>query len=197
MAFWGWQDDRWPCDQTGTLTSGASNYAFCHYGNQWGCGWDYYQYRVNGGPMRSYSGTLDVKAILDWLVNNKGMSRDLWVSRFEIGSEIGDNTSGKVTIKSITFEVNGVSKSPEFYDPTAIREQSRDVVKRKRENVIFPAGTPVEIVNLQGARRIVMIGSHARSAEEIGKNLPRGIYMMYGTDRNGSMPKKAVVVPVL
>ena len=68
MTFWGWEDGRWACDQTGTLSSGGNNYAFCHYGDQWGCGWKYYQYRINGGPMRSFSGTLDVKAILDLLV---------------------------------------------------------------------------------------------------------------------------------
>jgi hypothetical protein len=197
MTFWGWQDGRWPCDQNGSLTSGTSGYAYCHYGSQWGCGWDYHQFRVNGGPMKTYSGKLDVRAILDWFVANKGVSKDLWVSRFEIGSEIGDNTSGKVTIKKLTFEVNGVLKFPEFYDPTVIREKSSDRIVQNWKSAVFPARTWVDIVNLQGERIRRRTGTHSESAVELSKNLPRGIYMLYGMDSNGRMSKKAVVVPVL
>ena len=32
----------------------------------------------------------------------------------EVGSEIDDNTSGSVTVKNITFEVNGTSKTIEL-----------------------------------------------------------------------------------
>jgi hypothetical protein len=197
MVFWGWQDNRWPCDQEGTLNSGNNSYAFCHLGENWGCGWQYIQFRVNGGPMRNYSGSLDVKAILDWLVSNRGFSQDLWVSRMEIGSEIGDTTSGKVTVRSITFEVNGVSKSPEFYDPTAIRDKSPDLISRKRNAAIFPAGTSVEIVNMQGVRIMTQTGTCPRSVVELSRTLPKGIYLMYGIDRKGVRSKQAVVVPVL
>ncbi|MBN1761028.1 MAG: hypothetical protein JW863_22055, partial [Chitinispirillaceae bacterium] len=142
MAFWGWQDGRWACDKTGSLTAGSNSYRLCHQVDEgWGCGWRYIQFRVDGGPMRSYNGTLNVKAMLDWLALNLGVSRDMWVTRFEIGSEIGDNTNGKVTFKNLTFEVNGVSKSPVFRDPTAIRAQSREVIPRKGNTAMFPAGT--------------------------------------------------------
>jgi alpha/beta superfamily hydrolase len=57
---------------------------------------------------------VDAKALLDWLVSNYGYSRDLWVTRFEVGSEIDDNTSGSVAVKNITFEVNGTSKTIEL-----------------------------------------------------------------------------------
>ena len=53
-------------------------------------------------------------ASVEWLVTNKGYSRDLWVTRFEVGSEIDDNTSGTVTMRNLTFEVNGTSKSAQF-----------------------------------------------------------------------------------
>ena len=72
------------------------------------------QFRMDGGPSNGYSGRVDAKAFLDWLVNNAGFSQDLYVTRFEIGSEIDDNTSGRVTMSNLTFEVNGESRSAEF-----------------------------------------------------------------------------------
>ncbi|MBN2036350.1 MAG: hypothetical protein JW768_06370 [Chitinispirillaceae bacterium] len=197
MAFWGWQDGRWACDQNGTLTAGTNSYHLCHSVDIWACGWRYIQFRVDGGPMRTYNGTLNVKAMLDWLVTNKGMSRDLWVTRFEIGSEINDNTRGKITIKNLTFEVNGVSKSPEFRDPTAIEEKPSPLIPHKPHATLFPAGTSVEIVTMQGARKTVRTGAYPRSAAELGKNLPKGIYLMYRIDGKGAGSKKAIVVPVL
>ena len=195
MLFWGWSDGYWPCDQTGNLTSGASTFSLCHKADGWGCGWKYYQFRLNGGPKRTYNGKLDVKAVLDWFVNNAGMSRDLWVSRFEIGTEIDNNTSGKVTIKSITFEVNGVSKSPEFYNPTETRNIARNSASH-RKNALFPAGK-VAMVNLRGERRRVPASARVRSAEELGKHMSRGVYVMYGVDEKGNKSGKAMVVPVL
>ena len=198
MAFWGWQDGRWPCDQNGNLTAGTYGYHLCHRVDEgWGCGWRYIQFRVDGGPMRTFNGTLNVKAMLDWIVSNLGVSKELWVSRFEVGSEIGDNTKGKVTINDITFEVNGTSKSPEFRDPSAIRKKPRPLILQKPHNSMFPAGTSVEIVNMLGERKIVSIGSHPKNAALLGRNLPKGLYFMYGTDRRGVRTKNAVVVPVL
>jgi hypothetical protein len=52
--------------------------------------------------------------MIEWLVTNANYSRDLWVTRFEVGSEIDDNTAGSVTLRNITFEINGTSKSPQF-----------------------------------------------------------------------------------
>jgi hypothetical protein len=198
MAFWGWQDGRWACDQNGNVTAGDNSYRLCHKVDEgWGCGWRYIQFRVDNGPMRTYNGTLNVKAILDWVVSNLGVSREYWVSRFEIGSEINDNTSGKVTIKNLTFEVNGVSKSPEFRDPTTIKETPQPLAVQKPHNTMFPAGSWVEIVNMQGARKLVQTGTHQRNAVELGNNLPKGIYLMYRTDRKGVRSEKAIVVPVL
>lgn len=197
MTFWGWQDGQWPCDKTGNINAGSNGYALCHYGSGWGCGWNYYQFRVNGGPMRTYTGTLDVKAILDWFVNNQGLSKDLWISRFEVGSEISDNTSGKVTIKNITFEVNGVSKSPEFYSETANLKKPRDSDQVKLCNTIFPAGTSVEFVNMQGVRKTLRTGAASANIAQLSRNLPRGIYLMYSTDKKRLPLGKAVVVPAM
>jgi hypothetical protein len=197
MVFWGWQDGRWPCDQVGNVTSGGDNYVYCHHSDDWACGWKYMQFRLADGPKRTYNNTLDVKVILDWLVSNKGIPTDVWVTRFEIGTEIADNTKGKLTIKNLTFEVNGESRSPVFYDPTGIGEKPRESVSPKRHNGIFPAGTSVEIVNLQGVRKTVRTGTRSRSAAELSKSLPRGVYLMYTTDGKCVRSKNAVVVPVL
>ncbi len=118
ITFWGWQDGRWPCDTSGNVDSGGQSYRLCHQSDTWADGqWRYFQFWVDGGPKSSFSGTLDVKAFLDWLVNDWGYSRDLWVTRFEVGSEIDDNTRGTVTLDDVTFEVNGTSRSVQLAAP--------------------------------------------------------------------------------
>jgi hypothetical protein len=115
ITFWGWEDGRWPCDKSGTVQAGDRNYKLCHQVDNWADGqWRYFQFWVDNGPSRSFSGKVDVKTFIDWLVNNYGYSKDFWVTRFEVGSEIDDNTSGTATLKNITFEVNGTSKSLRF-----------------------------------------------------------------------------------
>jgi hypothetical protein len=114
IVFWGWQD-TWECDQTGNVTAGSKSYGLCHQSDQWAGGkWRYFQFRADGGSQRSFSGKVDVKALVQWLVTNKNYSQDLWITRFEVGSEIDDNTSGTVTMRNVTFEVNGTSKAARF-----------------------------------------------------------------------------------
>ena len=97
------------------MTAGDKAYSLCHQDDQWANGqWRYFQFRASSGSSNSYSGKVDVKAFLDWLVNTKGYSKDLWVTRLEVGSELDDNTSGSVTMQNVTFEINGVSKSAQF-----------------------------------------------------------------------------------
>lgn len=114
IAFWGWQDS-WACDKSGSVTAGDKTYSLCHQDDAWAGGkWRYFQFRVNGGPIQTFSGKVDVKAFLDWLVSTRSYSKDLWVTRLEVGSELDDNTSGSVTFKNVTFEVNGTSKTAQF-----------------------------------------------------------------------------------
>jgi hypothetical protein len=118
ITFFGWDAKQWPCDttMTGTVTAGDKSYGLCHQSDAWGTApnqWRYWQFRMNGGPSNSFSGKIDVKSLLTYLVG-KGYSTDLWVTRFEVGSEIADNDSGSVSFKNVTFEVNGTSKSPQF-----------------------------------------------------------------------------------
>jgi hypothetical protein len=114
IAFWGWQDD-WACDKDGEVTSSGKAWRLCHQDDAWAGGmWRYYQFRDTTGPQNTVNGTVDVKAFLDWLVNTRGFSPELWVTRIEVGTEIDDNTKGGVIMDNITFEVNGTSKSPEL-----------------------------------------------------------------------------------
>ncbi|HKU38741.1 MAG TPA: hypothetical protein VJR89_11360 [Polyangiales bacterium] len=112
IAFLGWKDD-WSCDQSGNVTSGDKTYGLCHQSDSWGSGWRYYQFRASS-PSNSYSGKVDLKAFLDYLVNSRGFSRDLWLTRIEVGSELDDNTAGTVTLKNLTFQINAESKSAQF-----------------------------------------------------------------------------------
>jgi hypothetical protein len=114
IAFFGWQDD-WACDQSGNVTSNGKAWNLCHQSDTWAGGmWRYYQFRAADGSQNTVDGTVDVKAFLDWLVNTRGFSPDLWVTRLEVGTEIDDNTKGGVLMDDITFEVNGTSSSPEL-----------------------------------------------------------------------------------
>ena len=115
IVFWGWETGRWACDKSGTVTAGNNTYQLCHQSDTWANGqWRFYQFNVVGGPLTSYSGTVDAKALIDFVVNTYGLSRDLWVTRFEVGSEIDDNTAGSVKVRNLTFTVNGTSKSVEL-----------------------------------------------------------------------------------
>ena len=115
IAFWGWQDGRWPCDIDGNVQAGDKSYRLCHQVDDWADGqWRYFQFWMDGGPSRNFNGRVDVKAFIDWLVNSYGYSPELWVTRIEVGSEIDDNTSGTVMLDNITFEVNGNSRSVEL-----------------------------------------------------------------------------------
>ncbi len=127
MTFWGWQPNRWPDsgEMPGPIgngggqevSSGGKNYKLWVQDDgwakqdKWPQGWRYFQFRDAGGSNNSFNGTLDVKAFLDYLVNTRGYSPDLWVTRLEVGSEIDDNTRGTVKMQGVTFEVNGQSRS--------------------------------------------------------------------------------------
>ncbi len=126
MTFWGWQSGRWPktpgsdgsatdASLTGkTLMSGGKNYTLWVQRDDWsGSKWRYFQFRTDASS-KSFNGKVDVKPLLDYLMSRPGYSSDFWVTRLEVGSEIDDLTTGSVTMKNITFEVNGQTRSPVF-----------------------------------------------------------------------------------
>lgn len=122
MTFWGWQSGRYPEPPNGmgptgngagdTVPAGDKQYKLEVQSDSWANGqWRYFQFRSTDGPSMSFSGKVDVKALIDYLVTKRGYSTDFYISRFEVGSEIDDLTQGKVTLDSITFEVNGQTRT--------------------------------------------------------------------------------------
>ncbi len=125
MAWWGWDQGRWPCDDTNmdgqndhpdSVQAGNKSYRLCHQSDTWADGkWRYYQFRAGDGTdgniSNNFSGTLDVKAFLNYLVTQRNYSQDLWVTRIEVGSEIDDLTNGTVSMNGVKFEVNGEERS--------------------------------------------------------------------------------------
>jgi hypothetical protein len=122
MTFWGWQNGRWPEPPGGMgpqgtgagneVQSGGKTYKLWVQDDNWASGqWRYFQFRANDGPQRQFNGTLDVKPFIDYLVNQRQYSPDFWITRLEVGSEIDDNTEGKVQMSGVTFEINGQSRS--------------------------------------------------------------------------------------
>jgi hypothetical protein len=124
MAWWGWDQGRWPCDDndmngqndfTDSVQAGNKSYRLCHQNDQWADGWRYYQFRAGDGTdsniSTNFSGTIDVKAFLNYLVTSRNYSPDLWVTRIEVGSEIDDLTNGTVSMKGAKFEINGEERS--------------------------------------------------------------------------------------
>ena len=100
--------------------AGSNTYQLCHQADLWGPAggqqWRFYQFNITNpmNPLTNYSGTIDAKVLTDWVVTNYGLSKDLWVTRYEIGSEIDDNTQGTVKIKQLTFSVNNTAKMIEL-----------------------------------------------------------------------------------
>ena len=127
MTFWGWENNRWPltgmtgqnspiCDIgcTNGLTAGDKTYDLIVQKDSWGSGWKYFQFRATGSPQTSFNGKVDVKKLIDYLVQKGGATQDMWLTRMEIGSEIDDDTKGSVKISNVTFSVNNEKRSPVF-----------------------------------------------------------------------------------
>ena len=123
IMFTGWQASRlqqtvgWPCDKSGTVTAGTTSYNLCHQSDDWSSGhWRFFNFNINQGPFSSWTGKMDVKALLDFVRSKySGFTDTMWLTRIEVGTEVDDNTSGTAQrIKNLTFEVNGQNRSFEF-----------------------------------------------------------------------------------
>jgi hypothetical protein len=115
MNWFGWSSDQYNWNGVlGSLEAGQS-YDLLHSDDHWPAGqaqqWKYRQYRLKN-PTKQFNGTVDVKKILDHLVG-EGWPSSLWIARFEVGTELDDGSAGTVTIKKITFEVNGQQRATE------------------------------------------------------------------------------------
>ncbi|HEY7376654.1 MAG TPA: hypothetical protein VIF57_31130 [Polyangia bacterium] len=119
ILFLGWENNRlsssaggWTCDKSGSLTAGANQYTLCHQSDTWANGqWRFFNFNVNGGPMKTFNGKVDVKAALNWVMSTyTGFTTDMWLTRIEVGTEIDDSTKGVVRINNLVFEVNGQTR---------------------------------------------------------------------------------------
>jgi hypothetical protein len=115
MNWFGWSSDQYNWNGVlGSLEAGQS-YDLYHSDDHWPAGqaqqWKYRQYRLKGST-KQFDGTVDVKKILSALTS-QGWPSDLWIARFEVGTELDDGSAGTVTMKKITFEVNGKVRSTE------------------------------------------------------------------------------------
>jgi hypothetical protein len=96
-------------DTQDTLNDGAHDYKLYVSSDNWGT-WGYYrQYRLDTHDGK-YSGKLDIGAFLRHYLNDEHWDGNLWVTRFELGNEVYQNSGGTTTFKSITFEVNGQTR---------------------------------------------------------------------------------------
>jgi hypothetical protein len=117
MNWFGWSSDQYNWNGVlGSLEAGQS-YDLYHSDDHWPAGqaqqWKYRQYRLKNAS-KQFNGTVDVKKILDHLVG-EGWPNSLWIARFEVGTELDDGSAGTVTIKKITFEVNGQQRATEVH----------------------------------------------------------------------------------
>lgn len=92
-----------------TLNDGIHTYKLYVSSDNWGS-WGYYrQYRLDTHDGK-YNGKLDIGAFLEHYVNDEHWDGDLWVTRFELGNEVYQNSAGTTTFKSVSFEVNGQTR---------------------------------------------------------------------------------------
>jgi hypothetical protein len=114
----------WTCDHSGSVTAGGASFNLCHQSDTWANSqWRFFNFNLSNAPQNNFNGTVDVKAILSWVMSNYasstatsggGMgsfSTSMYLTRIEVGTEIDDSTAGSVNISNLTFNINGTSKS--------------------------------------------------------------------------------------
>ena len=119
----------WTCESnhTGTVTAGGATFNLCHQSDTWANSqWRFFNFNLSNAPQNSFNGTVDIKAILNWVMSNYGsstatsgggmgsFSNSMYLTRIEVGTEIDDTTAGSVKISNLTFNINGTSKSATF-----------------------------------------------------------------------------------
>jgi chitinase len=111
MVFLSNSSDYYPqapeTDQT--LDDGAHSYKLYVSSDNWGT-WGYYrQYRLDTHDGK-FTGKLNIGAFLKHYVEQEHWDANLWVTRFELGNEVYQNTGGTTKIKNLSFEVNGQTR---------------------------------------------------------------------------------------
>jgi len=84
-----------------------------HTDSEWETWGPYRQWRIvdnNGvkGPLKSFKGIIDLKALLD---GDSGFKPEYWLTRLELGNETFQNSNGKTTVRLLRYIVNGISRT--------------------------------------------------------------------------------------
>lgn len=112
MVFFGNEAGYYPAEPKTDekVNDGEHEYVLYESRDDWGETKDqkYRQYRLSGGG-KTFNGKLNIGKFLQHYVE-QGWSKDLWLTRFELGNEVYTGAQGKTTIKSIAFTVNGESR---------------------------------------------------------------------------------------
>lgn len=91
------------------VQSAGKNYKLFESADDWG-DWGYYrQYRLDTQD-GAFNGELDIMPFLQRYLNEEGGNGEYYVTRFEIGNEVFQNSGGTTTFKSLSFEVNGETR---------------------------------------------------------------------------------------
>jgi hypothetical protein len=125
VVFLGWEANRqnsaqggWSCASSGTVPN--TNFNLCHQSDTWSSGYRFFNFVVSNGPLSSFNGKVDIKAILAWVMQNystssnsalPSFSQSMWLTGIDLGTEIDDNTTGSAQVNNLTFEINGASRS--------------------------------------------------------------------------------------
>lgn len=112
MVFLSNDNNYWPTspETNQTLNDGGHDFKLYVSSDTWGT-WGYYrQYRLDAHDGK-FNGKLDIYAFLKHYLQDEHWDGNLWVTRFEIGNEVYQNSGGTTTFKSLSFEVNGQTRS--------------------------------------------------------------------------------------
>lgn len=112
MVFLSNEPNYYPASpETGeVLNDGERDYKLYVSSDSWGT-WGYYrQYRLDTHDGK-FNGKLNIHAFLKHYLENEGWDGNLWVTRFEIGNEVYQNSGGTTTFENLSFEVNGQTRA--------------------------------------------------------------------------------------
>jgi hypothetical protein len=113
MVFFGVSSGYYPTTATpGTvLNDGINDYVLYVTSSTWGNGYNYRQYRDQANSSTgAFNGKLNIFAFLQDVMSADPASSGYWLTRFELGNEIYQNSAATTTIQSIAFEVNGTTE---------------------------------------------------------------------------------------
>ncbi|QLH77151.1 hypothetical protein HZS55_07510 [Halosimplex rubrum] len=108
LLDWNDQHDHGGVEATGLWTDQYGNTVdhWVTYGGGGGTNAEFYIFRIQGGHD---GGKIDLKPIVDYLTDEHGVSKDLWLSGIELGNEYWPGSTGQTTYETFDVTVNGTT----------------------------------------------------------------------------------------